>query len=70
MISYKPLWDTMKEKGISQYKLIKDYKVSAGQLSRLRAGAYISTHTVDILCEILDCNVQDIMCYEKSDANK
>ncbi|HJB01228.1 MAG TPA: helix-turn-helix transcriptional regulator [Candidatus Mediterraneibacter merdavium] len=44
--------------------------VSAGQLSRLRAGAYISTHTVDILCEILDCNVQDIMCYEKSDANK
>lgn len=66
MISYEKLWITMKEKGISQYSLIKDYHVSAGQLSRLRANSYISTHTVDTLCQILDCNVEDIMTYIKT----
>lgn len=36
MIVYDKLWETMKEKGISQYKLIKDYGISTGQLDRLR----------------------------------
>lgn len=36
MISFEPLWKTMKKKGISQYKLIKEYKISTGQLDRLR----------------------------------
>lgn len=65
MISYEKLWLTMKEKGISQYALIKKYHVSAGQLSRLRSNSYVSTHTIDTLCEILDCNVEDIMTYRK-----
>ena len=63
MISYDKLWETMKEKGVSQYKLIKDYGISAGQLSRLRANVHISTHTVDMLCSILKCKVEDIMTY-------
>lgn len=65
MISYEPFWDTLKLKNISQYRLIKDYGISAGQLSRMRANDNISTHTVNMLCEILDCNVQDIMVYKK-----
>lgn len=65
MITYTPLWETMKDKGISQYKLIKEFNFSAGQLSRLRKNAYISTHTIEALCKILDCDVSDIMCYEK-----
>lgn len=64
MITYDPLWETMKSKSITQYKLIKEKKISAGQLSRLRANSYVSTHTVDMLCQILDCQVQDIMRYE------
>ena len=63
MISYDKLWETMKEKDISQYKLIKDYGISAGQLSRLRANVHISTHTIDMLCSILKCNVEDILTY-------
>jgi len=55
----------MKNKGISQYSLIKDYHFSAGQLSRLRKDSYVSTHTIDMLCNILDCNVEDIMTYKK-----
>ena len=65
MITYTPLWETMRDKGISQYKLIKDFNFSAGQLSRLRKNAYVSTHTIETLCKILDCDVSDIMCYEK-----
>lgn len=65
MISYEKLWNTMKKKGISQYSLIKNYHFSAGQLSRLRNNAYVSTHTIDILCTILDCGVEDIMTYKK-----
>ncbi|MCI9137149.1 MAG: helix-turn-helix transcriptional regulator [Lachnospiraceae bacterium] len=65
MISYEKLWLTMKEKGISQYALINKYHVSAGQLSRLRKNSYISTHTVDTLCNILNCQVEDIMTHVK-----
>lgn len=65
MISYDKLWKTMKVKGISQYTLIKDYHFSAGQLSRLRKNSFVSTHTIDMLCNILDCNVEDIMTYKK-----
>ena len=65
LISYEKLWATMKEKGITQYSLIKNYHVSAGQLSRLRSNSYVSTHTIDLLCDILDCNVEDIMLHIK-----
>lgn len=65
MISYEPLWKTMKEKGISQYSLIKNFHFSAGQLSRLRNNAYVSTHTIDLLCNILNCNVEDVLIHNK-----
>ena len=63
MIVYDKLWSTMKKKQVSQYALINTYHVSAGQLSRLRANAYVSTHTLDILCGILDCSIEDIITY-------
>lgn len=68
MISYEPLWNTLKEKGVSQYQLINKHKVSAGQLSRLRANQNISTHTLDALCEILDCCLDDIAVYIKKNS--
>lgn len=67
LISYDRFWITLKEKGISQYQLINQYKISAGQLSRMRANSYISTHTVDVLCNILDCKVEDIMTFYKEE---
>lgn len=50
----------MKNKGMTQYRLINEFHISAGQLSRLRANAHVSTHTLDNLCEILDCDISDI----------
>lgn len=63
MIVYDKLWQTMKNKGITQYALINQYRMSAGQLSRLRKNQNISSHTINTLCEILDCQPGDIMEY-------
>lgn len=63
MIIYDNLWETMKIKNISQYRLIRYYGISAGQISRLKKNMYISTHTVETLCGILNCSVSDIMEY-------
>ena len=64
MIVYDKLWETMRNKGISQYKLINDYKVSAGQLTRLRNNANVNTHTLNMLCKILNCRIEDIAEYK------
>lgn len=61
MISYERLWETMKQKQISQYRLIKYYGISAGQIGRLKKNMYVSTHTIDVLCTILNCAVEDVM---------
>ena len=63
MISYDNLWNVMKEKGISQYALIKRYHISPGQITRLKRNESISTHTIDVFCKILNCEVADIMKY-------
>lgn len=64
MILYERLWKTMKEKQISQYRLIHYYRFSAGQIGRLKKNEYVSTHTIEVLCKILDCQVEDIMEYQ------
>ena len=66
MISFEKLWDTMKEKGISQYALIKKYGVSPAQITRLKRNESVSTHTIEMFCEILDCRVEEIMEYKKN----
>lgn len=66
MISYEPLWETMKRKGITQYMLIKKNGVSPAQITRLKRNKSVSTHTIDVFCSILDCRVEDIMRFEKT----
>lgn len=65
MIVYDKLWNTMKIKGVSQYALIKKYHISPGQITRLKRNESVSTHTIDMFCKILDCDVSDIMQYKK-----
>jgi len=67
MISFNKLWITMKEKGISQYKLIKDYDFSSGQLDRLRKNGNVNTYTLSQLCKILNCKLEDIAEYVDDD---
>lgn len=63
MIVFDRLWKTMKERGVSQYKLIKEYKISTGQLDRLRKNENVNTYTLDQLCRILNCSLEDIAEY-------
>ena len=65
MIPYENLWNVMKEKGVSQYTLIKKYGISPAQITRLKRNESVSTHTIEMFCKILDCNVGDIMEYIK-----
>ena len=64
MIVYNKLWETMKKKGVSQYKLIHEYGFSNGQLDRLRKNENINMYTLDTLCGILNCAVEEIITYK------
>ena len=63
MIKYDKLWITLKKKHISQYKLIKYYGVDKAQLQRLRNNEIVKTLIINSLCDIINCNVEDIMEY-------
>lgn len=63
MISYAPLYKTLREKGVSTYKLINEFGVSRSLLDRLKHGKAISTVTLNDLCTFLDCRVEDILLY-------
>ena len=63
MIVFDKMWKTMSDRGITQYKLINQYKVSRGQIDRLRKNANIRTYTLTQLCKILDCRIEDIAEY-------
>ena len=65
MISYKPFYDTLFRKGITEYQLIFKQGFSANTLHRMKKGEAISTKTLDALCYALDCDVSDILVFEK-----
>lgn len=63
MISYAPLWQTMKQRGVSTYTLISQYGFSRGTLDRLKQTRNVTTNTLDDLCRILDCEIGDVVEY-------
>ena len=67
MISYEPLFQTMKKKGITSYRLFK-LGFPQSNYYAMKRGENISTHTVNELFRILDCNVADIETYVNEDA--
>ncbi len=65
LISYKPFYDTLFKKGITEYNLIFKQGFSANTFHRMKKGEAISTKTLDALCYALDCEVGDIIKFEK-----
>ena len=63
IIFYVPLWDTLKRKGISTYALIKDYSFSKGTLDALKHNRNISMRTLNDICNILSCKVEDVIVH-------
>ena len=65
MISYEPFYKTIREKGVTTYTLVTKHGVSRSLLDRLKHNKPISTVTINDLCTILDCKVEDILIYVK-----
>ena len=65
MIKYDKLWVTMKSKGVTQYDLTHKYNLSKSLLHRLRNNEGISMNSINTLCNILDCNIEDIATHYK-----
>jgi len=63
MISYEQLWKTMDEKKASTYTLQVKGGISSSTIRRIKANESVSTNTLDALCKILDCKLQDIAEY-------
>ena len=61
MISYEPLWATMKEKGVTTYTLIYKKGISVYTVTNLRRNTSITMNTLEKLCEILNCTPNDIV---------
>ena len=63
MIKYDRLWETMRLRGVSQYDLYTNHSINRSQLDRLRHNKNVEVYTIDRLCSILNCRVEDIMEY-------
>lgn len=66
MISYEPFYKTMLKKNVTEYQLIFKEGISANTLHRMKKGLPITTKTLDVLCFVLDCEVQDILFHDKN----
>ncbi len=66
MISYKPFYETLFKKNLTEYHLIFKEGISSNTLQRMRKGMPITTKTLDTLCFILDCEVSDILYHDKT----
>ena len=63
MITYAPLWETMKQRRITTYALIRNDSFSRGTLDSLKHNRNITTATPNDLCRILSCRVEDVLAY-------
>ena len=63
-ISYDKLFELMKEKGFSSYRLRKEKLISQAILQKLRIGGNVDTRTIERLCAMLDCQPGDILAWE------
>ena len=63
MISYRPFYETLREKGVTEYALIYKHGLPANTIHRMKHGKPITTTTLDTLCSILNCKVEDILEY-------
>ena len=63
MISYEPFWNTLQKKKVTIYHLIHKNGINSNTINRIKKNASITTYTLNHLCKVLDCTVQDIISY-------
>ncbi|MBS6764860.1 MAG: helix-turn-helix transcriptional regulator [Clostridium sp.] len=67
MIKYDKFWETLKRRNLTQYDLYTHYNVNRSLLDKLRNNRNIEVYTIDKLCNILHCNIEDIMTHYEDD---
>lgn len=70
MITYEPFFDTLRLKRITTYKLVNDFGFSKGTLDSLKQNRNITMDTLNNICNLLDCDINDVIRYTKDIANK
>lgn len=70
MISYEPFWHTLKKSNETTYTLITKHHISSAIIDKLRKNKPMNTTTINDLCRILHCNIQDIAQYVPSDEDQ
>lgn len=65
MISYNPLWITLKNRKVSTYALIHKYDISSKTIYNLKHNKHITTATLERLCDILNCTPNEILEFIK-----
>ena len=70
MISYEPFWKTLRASSESTYTLIKNHHISSSTIDKLRKNRPLNTTTVNDLCRILSCKVEDVMEYIPSETDQ
>lgn len=70
MIDYSPFWKTLKESTETTYTLITNHHISSSTLDKLRKNKPITTTTINDLCRVLHCNIQDIAQYVHNDKDQ
>ena len=63
MMVYDPFWRTLQRSAETTYTLIKNHHISSSTIDKLRKNKPLNTTTISDLCRILDCRVEEIMCY-------
>lgn len=69
VISYEPLWKTMEKKKVTTYTLRYKGQISGATVQRLQRGESVSTNTIDSICKLLNCRVEDVIIYIEDDPN-
>ena len=64
MISYEPLWQTMKRRGATTYTLQAKAGISSSTIRRMQANESVSTNTLDTLCKFFGCELNDIVKFQ------
>lgn len=70
MITYEPFWETLKHSDESTYTLINKHHISSAIIDKLRKNKPMNTTTINDLCRILHCQIQDILQYTPSDTDQ
>ncbi len=64
MVNYEPLWQTMKEKGVTTYMLIAKYNVNPRTINNLKHNKGITVDTLEKLCKVLECTPNDVIRFD------